>query len=308
MVGTIWSDPTQVGDVAPSGGAVVYGGNEPRIGVITDTQTGGTFFQEIRSGAFATSSLNLAVDDPNFAYNGSLAVENDRPVTAFSNSSTSTLLRSWTGTGDIHNTSNWTNTPIFNAVGPRLAGGPAGTFLLSAPDFFQPYEVREVTGGVMGSPTRVTPGEHAARDILQDPAGGLKVAWGEGQSLLMRTSSDGVNWSSPVELATVTDAITTPDLAATSDGGGSAVFVSNTGGTRQGIIEASAFGSLAPTGQLGLGSLAAEGRGDGDADIGCSGVRFGAIEIEPQGGCLLGAVDPKFRGSKVSGARSSSTA
>jgi hypothetical protein len=51
--------PGLIGTQTPSGNAIVYGGNDPHIGVISDTETGGTFFQGSPAGVFTSARANL---------------------------------------------------------------------------------------------------------------------------------------------------------------------------------------------------------------------------------------------------------
>ena len=57
--GKTFTGPGTIGNLEITGNAVVFGGTNPQIGVITDTTTGGTFFQATPPGAYSGQTLNL---------------------------------------------------------------------------------------------------------------------------------------------------------------------------------------------------------------------------------------------------------
>lgn len=59
--------PAIVGDAEPSGGAATFGDGS-RIGLISDTRTGGTFFQVIDPGSYTGAQANLGGNGPDRAY------------------------------------------------------------------------------------------------------------------------------------------------------------------------------------------------------------------------------------------------
>src|SRR5690606_5127075 len=96
--GESFTSPGLVGDNDPSGDAIVFGNpGSPQIGLITDTRTGGTFFQAISPGAYSGTQANLGEDGPDRAYSGSLSTVDQRPVAAFADLGNRTYIRSWNG-------------------------------------------------------------------------------------------------------------------------------------------------------------------------------------------------------------------
>jgi len=302
--GTTIGGPALVGEAETSGVPAVFGTPDaPRIGVISDTQTGGTFFQAISPGRYTSAMANLAGPDPNRAYSGSLAVVGGLPVAAFADLGDRTWMRAWTGQGDVHDASTWAEGPSVLGSEPRLASGPAGLFLLTASEDRRSYVVRRVDGGRLGRPVRVTDTDGAAgRDFFQDPGGGLWVGWSEGGArsrLFLRGSRDGARWTTTQTLGATTAAtggLWSLDLGAAFDGGGFGVFVR--GGTGSGAVLAAPFGNQQPTGRLGLGSLAGGGA-DPDTVSTCQRLSFGDVRVVARQGCFLTALTGP-RGTKVS--------
>lgn len=291
--GTTWTGPGMVGTVIPSGDAELSGGVNPRIGVITDTFTGGTYFQLLDAGSFTSASTLLGGDAD--AYEGSLAAEGDGFVAAFANRGGGITVRR--SGADPADGGSWSSTPLPGEL-PKLAGGPRGTFLLSREGA---WTVRNVTGGNAGPPATISPGDvNQARAFTQDPGGVLHAAYSTGaspQEVTLRESDDGTTWRGGFVAASAT-AIDQMTLGAASDGGGVLVHRRDPTGTFNGTIAATAFGTLSPTGKAGAGGLAGTGIPGGFA--GCTTAGFAAVKLTPAAGCLLESTDPKFPGAVVS--------
>ncbi|MTD42794.1 hypothetical protein GKE82_00350 [Conexibacter sp. W3-3-2] len=300
--GQTWSPPTIVGTQEASGDAVVFGGAAPRLGVISDTQTGGTVFQSVVPGQYSRATALLGPGDQ--AYDGSLALEGDQPVAAFADLSGNTIVRRLPAGADPADAAAWTSTVVPGAEEPRLASGPRGPFLLSRAGLRAPYEVRPLTGGAVGAPVPLALPDLATgsqRELAQDPAGALHAVFADaiGTTLLASDSTDGGrSWSPPRTAAIAQGAFDGLRSAAAADGGGVTVYRKDPTGLTSGTIGLSAFGTLSPTGVPGLGALA--GGGIPGATAGCDGVRVGDLQIRPQQGCLLPSVDPKYPGASVS--------
>ncbi len=73
----------------------IFGGDNPQIGVISDTQTGGTFFQGTSAGAFTESEANLGDLGPDEAYDGRIATDGIRPVVAFADLTNHIFVREY---------------------------------------------------------------------------------------------------------------------------------------------------------------------------------------------------------------------
>jgi hypothetical protein len=263
-----------------------------RIGLISDTQTAGTFFQEITGAKYETRAANLA----NEGVSTSLAPVGTSVIAAINDLNDQIHVRQWNGQGDIFDPASWSETTVPGDE-PRITGGPAGTFLMSRPAAGNPdlsYNVRSVgpSGTTFGAP-KVLPGTVNAnlRDIFEDPSGRLLATYRTHDTVpeLMQTSStDGTTWSKPLVLRRApgdTD-IARSDVAAAADGGGFTVDQESPTSS-EGPILAVPFGNQAATGQPGLGN---EPGGAAPPDVvdRCSRVEFAAVDIQVPAGCLLG--------------------
>jgi hypothetical protein len=292
--GQTLTGPGLIGTQAPSGNAIVYGGNDPHIGVISDTQTGGTFFQGSPAGAFTNATANLGNLGPDEAYGGRVALDGDRPIAAFADLTGHIFVREYNGTGDINDPSNWSVAQM-PGESPHIVGGPAGVWLGYQTGFGSQFFARRIAGGVpTGSSFAITPkGEDTGYfQLLEDAGGRLTAGWiqrGNPGEVTTRTSSDGVHWSSDTIVAR--GQITGPlALGAAQDGGGFAAFELGPGGSQDSVAVA-AFGAINGTGQKGLGQLDGGGLGTpgGDqlASASCTDVHFGAIDALAEQGCFL---------------------
>ena len=175
--GNTITGPVIVGDAEPSGGAVVYGTPDgPRIGLISDTRTGGTFFQQISPGTYTSAQANLGAGGPDRAYSGSLVSVGGLPVTAFADLAGNTFIRQWSGTGNPANPATWSQAQT-SGSDPRLAAGPSGAFLVTSPQSGDRFQVRKLAGINPGRAATVKTGSHGARDFFEDPGGALRLAW-----------------------------------------------------------------------------------------------------------------------------------
>ncbi|NLT05455.1 MAG: hypothetical protein GXY03_04000 [Solirubrobacterales bacterium] len=295
--GNSFSGPAIVGDGEVNGVATVFGTPDaPRIGLISDTKTGGTFFQSIRPGVYNGAEANLGGGGPDRAYSGSLATVAGRPIAAFNDLAGRTYIRQWNGAGSPEDPGQWSETSIAGDQ-PRLAAGPGGAYLVSRPrPGSGPLQVRRLNGITPGPAVDVgTEGlefQVARRDITVDPGGDVRLAWvahGEPNRLLERSSSDGTRFGPARVLARSSAAIEQVDLGATADGGGFALYTTGGQAAGSGTITASPFGNQAATGLAGLGALAGGGLEPGTA-IDCQEVTFGAVRmVSQEGGCLLTA-------------------
>ncbi|UUY04231.1 hypothetical protein LRS13_01485 [Svornostia abyssi] len=292
--GTTWTGPGIVGTVIPSGDATLTGGANPRIAVITSAFTGGTLVQVLDAGNFTSKSAVLSTSTD--LYEGAVAPEGDGIVAAFSEAVGPITLRRWSGAGDVTDPATWSSTQVPGEL-PRLAGGPAGTFLLSREGA---WNVRNVTGGTAGAPTVISPRDVAqTRAFAQDPSGGLHAAFSTGaspQKITLASAGPSGFWRGYE--AAAANAIDELELGAAADGGGVLVHRRDPTGTFSGEIAATAFGTLAPTGQPGAGGLAGTGIPGGFA--GCLEAGFADVKLAPLAGCLLESTDPAFPGAFVS--------
>ena len=208
--GKSFTGPGEVGNLAPSGNAVVFGGDNPQIGIISDTETGGTFFQSSPPGAFSSQRLVLGDAGPDEAYNGRLAVDGTRPVAEFSDLDNHIFIREYNGTGNIYDTNSWSRAVINGQGYSRLVGGPSGVWLLYQKTYSGPLFVQRIVNGQpSGSPSQVTPNtdfEHAYYAITEDAdrAADRRVVQTSARSstiLYTQSSTDGRHWSAPQLIA-----------------------------------------------------------------------------------------------------------
>ena len=292
--------PGTIGDNEMGGGAIAYGGTaNPSIGTISRTQTVGTFFQGVPAGQYTRAKAQLG--SPDQAYDGSLAVDGTLPVAAFANAAeTTTFVREWSGQGDVNDATNWSQAS-FAGASPQLAGGPSGVFVLYRDGSLSGSSnvlIRRIVGGQpSGGPVKLS-GPVGNPTISEDPGGHLAVAYVDSAGIEVRSSSDGIHWSSPQLTALVPSGGSVGHLAvaATADGGGFVSFVKNPAGAEGvGTVVASAFGTQQATRQPGLGTLPGGGIGSqiGDqlATSTCSTAKFGVVTVQIKAGCF--AHDPQ---------------
>jgi len=295
--GKTFTGPGTIGNLEITGNAIVFGGANPQIGVITDTTTGGTIFQSTPPGAYSGQTLNLGDSGPDQAYDGRLALDGTRPVAEFQDLSDHIFIREYNGTGDIYNTASWSRAEINGQGYSRIVSGPSGVWLMYQKTFSGPlFLQRIVNGQPSGAANRITPNtdfNHANYDITEDASGRITVGYFVDSSKLYVTSStDGRHWSTPQIVAKGLNTPSDLQLGAAQDGGGFAAFqVPEPGGFSGGQIEVAAFGSFAATHVPGLGNLNGDGigglGGDPLASVSCTDVHFGDIDAIAEAGCFL---------------------
>jgi hypothetical protein len=307
--GEHFSGPAVVGDSDVNGGAIAFGpDDDPVIGTITDTVTGGTFFQPIHPGRYSSAVTTIGDQASNEAYSGSLALAYGHVLAADADLNNNIYVRRLE-TGDGSSISQWSSpSSVVPGQEPTLAGGPAGAFLLSRTEFHVPFGVRRVGEDLAPGPQTVVSDTEGGRfaDLFQDSSGGLFAAWVNtsgtpGQlGVKMRSSSDGTHWSGvqPV-LPGKTDAGQLK-LGAAGDGGGFAVMNTTGNGLDPGPIVATAFGPTKNTNKFGLGHLAG-GEGDPNATTGCTEIKFGSVHIDGDSGCFLHGTGAKAKVSVTTG-------
>jgi hypothetical protein len=273
----------------------VYGGDNPQIGVISDTETGGTFFQGTPAGAFTESTANLGDMGPDEAVDGRIATDGVRPVVAFADLSNHIFIREYSGSGDVNNPSNWSSSEI-TGQSPRIVGGPGGVWLAYQTGLDSRWLLRRVVGGVASGPSAaITPsGEDTGLfQLTEDQRGELIAGWvNQGASparVTIRTSSNGSSWGAE-QVVAKGDITGRLAIAAAPDGGGYAAFELSAASGQTNIAVA-AFGAINATGQKGLGNLTGGGLGGlGGDQLGttsCKDVHFGDIDALAEEGCFL---------------------
>ncbi len=169
------------------------------VGAVTFSTTGGGFFQLMRAGS-AASAL-LSADHP---YDGAVGVTpTGQLLTVFDDASGNSQFRLQSGAGDPNDAGTW-GPPV--AIGvesyPRLAGGPAGLFLMGE-NASRGLEVRRWNGTTFGPPAALGTGNEAPQAALSQDAGGrLHAVWptfeADGIELHYAVSDDGAAWQQGV--------------------------------------------------------------------------------------------------------------
>jgi hypothetical protein len=296
--GNSFPDPAEVGTAELSGDPAIFGApGATRIGLISDTQTGGAFFQSISPGTFTRAQASLGFD----GISSTAAPVGSSVMVAYTSiAQDQTHLRQWSGQGDIDDASTWSD-QLVPGGDPRLAYGPAGVFLLNHDG--GKWVVRRVSPGSVGAPVAVDETRESGGRLFEDPSGKLFATFNEigadGFRTFMRTSTNGGRtWSSQQALykPSGSQGVGSTDLGATFDGGGFAI-VHEPGPGTEGSISAVPIGSQGPTGRRGLGSLAG-GSADPSVVETCKRVKFLQVSIQAPEGCLLGVQGQA--GTKVS--------
>ena len=260
--GKTFTGPGIVGQLGVSGNAIEFGGSRPQLGWITDTMSGGTFFQSTPPGAFSSARLNLGDQGPDEAYDGRLALDGNNPVAEFQDLSDHIYIREYNGVGDIDSSSSWSVAVIHGQGYSRLVSGPSGVWLLYQKTYSGPLFVQHIVDGrPSGAASQVTPNtnfNHAYYAITEDADGRLTVGWFNSgtAALYVQSSTDGRRWSAPQIIASHLHDPSYMSLSSAGDGGGFAAFQTpEPGGATGSQIDVAAFGSFAATHLKGLGNL-----------------------------------------------------
>jgi hypothetical protein len=297
--GSTLTGPGILGTQEPGGPPAVFGGDFPQIGVVSDLQTGGTFFQSTPAGVFSSTTVNLGDQGPDESIDGRVATDGTRPVVAFGDLNEHVYVREYSGTGDINTASNW-SVSSFTGEGSRLVGGPSGVWIAYRPASGAPYRLRRIVGGVPSStsaPITPTSGTEGINDfqLFEGASGRLTAGWlnsGTPGRAVIRTSTAGVHWSPEQVVAQKLADPSHLELGAGPDGGGFAAFEqAPAAGQSLNRIAVAPFGAIVATGQKGLGNLDGGGLGglggDSLASASCTDVHFGAVDALAESGCFL---------------------
>ena len=160
--GTTWSVPRTIGNVEPSGDAVL-GPGEFSVSVISSIVTGGTFYQAAPLDGYTEESANVGdagegVNNP-FAF-GTVAFQDPlTPIAAMSDLD-NVYFRKWGGSGNYNDLATWG--PLVNlgpGSEPELVGGKRGVspLLHDRTDFPRQYRVRRWGGMAFGESRRADP-------------------------------------------------------------------------------------------------------------------------------------------------------
>ena len=248
--GTTWSVPRAIGNVEPSGDAVL-GPGEFSVSVISSIVTGGTFYQAAPLDGYTEQRANVGdagegVNNP-FAF-GTVAFQDPlTPIAAMSDLD-NVYFRKWGGSGNYNDLATWG--PLVNlgpGSEPELVGGKRGVYLsYLTEDFPRQYRVRRWGGMAFGESQQLTPKASPLwSDFFQDEGGRLHFVWAENEddTIKRRFSRDGTSWSNVETLTPSVDSTYyNVETATARDGGGWAVWDHN----GQGPVEAVQFGPTGP--------------------------------------------------------------
>lgn len=292
--GQSWTGPGIVGTLPPYSAALV-GGSDPRIVVASSGYTPGAAIQVLDSAGFTPVETILGDPQALQLYEGQVAADGDGVVVAFSGAIGPVTLWHVGSVGAASAAGAWNPSAPIDAQYPRLAGGPAGPFMLATPNTGNVPRLWSVAGGTGTDLGPVTDQEGRSAALAETASGNLQASWTSGAPVTLTTgafAADGhpLTPAFPVATAVNLDDVTS---SAAGDGGGVVVFRQD-----QTQIAVGAFGTLAPTGQPGAGSRAGSGIPGGYA--GCTAAGFGGVKLSPKAGCLLQSTDPRYAGAFVS--------
>lgn len=285
--GQTFAPRTWIGDM-PIADAATYGPSAtPSIVGITDTVTGGTSIQTFTGGQTTVKTALVGPGDQ--AYGGRVANDGGGPLATWSDLSSGGYLGRWTGQGNPNELANWRTAPIGPSAEPSLATGPAGPLLLSRPGISGAPQLRRINDLAVGAPVQAAALDFF--DVEQGSDGTVYVGGVEsgarGRYLLQRGSADALSSPLPIATAPAGQALGDSRFAVHGDGGG--VVVSTGSGGVYNPLYVTSFGTLAPTGQPGLGQRPGGGVVGPPAVVECGRIAFGAVELRTQDGCFFTA-------------------
>jgi hypothetical protein len=295
--GTSFSGPVEIGDI-PIDGARLGPGPFALSGV-TDTRTGGTFFQAAPlAGPPVTGQANLGAIEGDLvgaAYNGSIAFADPfTPIVAMDDLDRVYFRRFGGGTA-YNDPAAWGPlTPVGAGDDARLAGllsGKGGVHLLMrvGPGGRRRYVSRRYNGSGFDAPVKVSErGDPIFREFFKDASGRLHALWvnNNEDSLRHRSAPLGKPWGKTETLVKPRQAGDVYNLRsdAARDGGGFAVYDAN----GEGPIRAIQYGPKGPVG----------GGGGGGGDC-VDEVTIGLVVVLAQEGCLQRKGDRYTTGDDV---------
>ncbi|MFQ5426182.1 MAG: hypothetical protein ACE5EV_03775, partial [Gaiellales bacterium] len=258
--GRTFGPPALVGTQAPSGDAILGPGDS--VSVASNAETGGLFFQSAPVGGFTSTIANVG-DAVSQWYDGSIALLTGAVPLIALDDLESIFYRRYSGSGDLNDPASWTPTTRLGAgTDPRLAGGPAGVYLMyrQGPATKKRYVVRRYARGGFGRATALSEtGDPIFSDFSQDTGGRLHAVWLSGGRSLVNRASDATTFWGPAR--TIVDssvAMFDIEIAAGADGTGFAVW--RGGGIRAVALASACSNRIAGTRRP--DTLRGTGRGD----------------------------------------------
>jgi hypothetical protein len=175
------------------------------VSVATNAVTEGELFQNMPLGG-DTAGDGRALLSADHPYNGTVGlVDAATPLVVFADGSSLAQFRRYAGAGSLNDPASWTApVDIGYADYPRLAGGPAGLFVLAGTES-NALVVRKWDGTTFNAGVTIAAaGDDAQAHLAQDPGGRIHAVFGHGTAaglqLESATSDDGVTWQSGILL------------------------------------------------------------------------------------------------------------
>lgn len=178
----------------------VVGPGDTLSGVPVNTEMA---FQNVSlTAGVTTSKAVLSATHQNHAAVG--LVDASTPLAVFTHDHAAQWRR-YDGSGPYNDVANWTTAlDVGVAAHPKLAGGPAGLFLLAG-DGGAGLNVRKWTGSSFGAPVPIGPGVSPTTHLTQDAAGRLHAVYQRDNAnplqLIHAVSDGGVTWRSGTVIA-----------------------------------------------------------------------------------------------------------
>ena len=220
------------------------------VSVVSSADGRGALFENVplTAGAPVTAIATLFGGDR--PYNGTVGmIDAATPLALFATGASLGAFRRYDGTGDLNDPANWLPAVEVGYVDyPRLAGGPAGLFLIAGDESFGLF-VRKWDGTTFGPRVAITAnGDDSEMHMFQDAGGRLHAVFGgnegDGFHVVHAVSDDGVNWQSGTLSVQTDDEPSSMRVAAAPDHVGVAVWSSRVAGVPE--IRVSALGPGAP--------------------------------------------------------------
>lgn len=318
--GTTFSAPVMIGDTDTFHGGFAYGPGTGQVSAVGAPTEGVLYQAEPLTGpAVPYTQRALLLEGVAPASASSVAMLDPlTPAVSYSDFDGQSFARIYDGSGSYNDAANWLPpTPALAGDESGLAGGLRGLYMVrrTGEPAARKYVVDryDQTTGAFGSTKRVSPaGDPIFRDFIEDAGGNLHAVWvqndEEKEPLYLRQSSDGQTWQELQRLAKTSDDAYNLRAGAGSDGGGWAVWNTESGG---GAVRAAPFAPIGPGGGgaacvpgVNVGKVAAiatEGcfKKHGDEYTTAGALRINGLDLTPGASARPGARAHRRAGSTV---------
>jgi hypothetical protein len=260
--GVTFGPPVYTGDADVFHGDVAFGPGTGQISTV-GAPTAGVIYQAqpLAGPAVPYTQSATLLEGTAPAIVSSVAMLNPlTPAVAYSDFDDHTFARVYDGSGPYNDVANWgPPTPPVPGDEAQLAGGLRGLYLMRltgqpGKDRYVVDRYDEINPG-FAKTTNVSPkGNPIFRDFIQDAGGNLSAVWVQNdendEPLYLRQSADGQTWGDTIRLAKTSDDAYNLNVGAASDGGGWAVWGTESGG---GQVKAAPFDPIGAGGGGGGG-------------------------------------------------------